>query len=199
MIYILTGYTASGKTTYENMLLKELKDFNKIVSYTTRPIREEEEDGRDYFFVSKEVFKDLEESDVFAAPRTYHTIEDGKSSEWSYGINKFNIDLKKDYLLVLDANGTLDLIKAFGKKFVKIIYLFCDDIELYNRAAFRGDEQEEFIRRLKSDKEQFSKLKNQINLEVNTSGQYKEKNMRAIKAFIEQGGRLYGISNKLMG
>lgn len=56
-IIALFGPSGSGKDTLLNHIIKKYPNqFNKIISYTTRPIRENEKNGEDYFFISAENF-----------------------------------------------------------------------------------------------------------------------------------------------
>jgi guanylate kinase len=60
LIFVISGPSGSGKTTLAQLILKDKKFKNKIVktvSFTTRPKRSGEREGRDYFFISKDIFK----------------------------------------------------------------------------------------------------------------------------------------------
>ena len=57
MIKILTGKTCSGKDTIMNELRK--RGVRRIVTYTTRPMRYGEADGKTYHFVTDEKFKEM--------------------------------------------------------------------------------------------------------------------------------------------
>ena len=51
-LYVLMGKSASGKdTVYHRLLADGALNLKPVVLYTTRPRREGEEDGRDYYFV----------------------------------------------------------------------------------------------------------------------------------------------------
>ena len=54
---VLIGASGSGKSTIENELNNN--GFRKIVSYTTREPRDGEKNGKDYWFVTKDTFKDM--------------------------------------------------------------------------------------------------------------------------------------------
>lgn len=54
---VLIGASGSGKSTIENELNNH--GFRKIVSYTTREPRDSEKNGKDYWFVTKDTFKDM--------------------------------------------------------------------------------------------------------------------------------------------
>ena len=58
MLLILAGKSASGKDTLLNELIKN-QNFNPLVSTTTRPMREGENEGKEYFFVSKDLLNGI--------------------------------------------------------------------------------------------------------------------------------------------
>ena len=64
MIYIITGPSGVGKNTIINELSNHL-DFYFSVSHTTRPRRENEVDGKDYYFVTEDEFENLIKRDQF--------------------------------------------------------------------------------------------------------------------------------------
>ena len=56
-IYCVMGKSSSGKDTVYKKLKEQYKEFRLIVPYTTRPIREGEKDGVEYYFVDPEQFR----------------------------------------------------------------------------------------------------------------------------------------------
>ena len=64
-VFIISAPSGSGKTTLANMLVQRVPDLLFAVSYTTRKRRTNEEDGREYFFVSEEEFKRMVAEDQF--------------------------------------------------------------------------------------------------------------------------------------
>lgn len=59
---VLVGESASGKSSIERELIA--LGFNKIVTYTTRPMRKEDVDGETYHFITEEQFNDMIEKDL---------------------------------------------------------------------------------------------------------------------------------------
>ena len=54
-IYVLLGKSASGKDTIAKKVMKKMEgQLHPIVPYTTRPIRDGEENGKQYYFVTDE-------------------------------------------------------------------------------------------------------------------------------------------------
>lgn len=65
MIIVLLGASGSGKSTIENELATHY-GFEKIISYTTRPPRDGEINGKDYHFTNNETFNEMKEDGLFA-------------------------------------------------------------------------------------------------------------------------------------
>jgi guanylate kinase len=67
VLAIVSSPSGAGKTTLTRRLLAEFgPQLQFSVSYTTRPRRPDEVDGRDYWFVTPEVFQQMVERDEFA-------------------------------------------------------------------------------------------------------------------------------------
>ena len=71
-VFIISAPSGSGKTTLTNELLRLVPDLNFSISYTTREPRGSEQNGREYFFVTRDEFEKmlaagefLEHADVF--------------------------------------------------------------------------------------------------------------------------------------
>ncbi|MBO5564999.1 MAG: guanylate kinase, partial [Lachnospiraceae bacterium] len=162
-IFCIMGKSASGKDKiYKALMQDETLRLNKIVTYTTRPIREKEEDGREYHFVSQETFEEMKHRgeviefrkyDTYFGPWYYFTADDGQ------------IDLDtQDYLIIntLEALGGLQAF--FGKEKVVPLYVEVEDGERLLRAITREQKQaqpayEEMCRRFLADAEDFSEEK----------------------------------------
>jgi guanylate kinase len=63
LVLVVTGTSGAGKGTLEKMLLERLPELELAVSATTRDQRPGEENGREYWFISPEKFKQLVEKD----------------------------------------------------------------------------------------------------------------------------------------
>ena len=107
-ILVLVGCSASGKDTVMNRLVKEF-DVKPVISYTTRPIRDCEQDGREYHFVTEEEFERMKNNDKFIETRVYKTVK----GNWYYGLPKNGINITDDnnYITILDFDGLLELEK----------------------------------------------------------------------------------------
>ena len=89
-----------------NRLVKEF-GVKPIISYTTRPIRDCEQEGREYHFITDGEFERMKNNDEFVETRVYKTV----NGNWYYGLPKSGIDLEDDnnYITILDFDGLLEL------------------------------------------------------------------------------------------
>src|SRR6478752_8065461 len=65
ILYIISAPSGSGKTTLVNELRQYVPHLEFYVSYTTRPPRGSEEDGREYHFITRGEFEAMIERDEF--------------------------------------------------------------------------------------------------------------------------------------
>ena len=128
MIYIITGPSGVGKNTIIEAMSTDL-DFYFSVSHTTRPQRDGEVDGKDYYFVSEEDFLILVEDNLM--------IEHEKYGGFYYGTSKKEI-LKESNIILLDleVNGATKLLSQ-NDDFIGI-FIDIDDEELIKRLKNRG-------------------------------------------------------------
>jgi len=162
-IYCLMGKSSSGKDTIYNEILRRKDDrLNKIVLYTTRPIRDGETDGVSYHFVTKEDFLKQKKEQKVIEYRSYETMY----GEWIYFTaddGQFHLE-EKDYLIIETLESYLSLYKYFGKDKVVPIYIEVDDGIRLQRALNRERAQDEpkyteMCRRFLADEQDFSEKK----------------------------------------
>ena len=86
-IFYIMGKSASGKDTIYKELMEKMPKFHSIVPYTTRPMREGEKDGVEYFFTDREELErqlasgkviESRTYQTIAGPWTYYTVDDGQ-------------------------------------------------------------------------------------------------------------------------
>jgi len=139
---ILCGYSASGK----DYLAKELiaKGFNKSISYTTRPMRENEKEGRDYFYISREEFQDK-----IALNFWYEYVE---FNNWIYGTSKEQ--MYKDNLFIMTPEGISKLLPIDR---VESFIIFIDTPEDVRRLRLINRKQpgDTIDRRIEADRKDF--------------------------------------------
>lgn len=156
MITILIGKSATGKDT----ILRELRNeygYEPIISTTSRPMRENEKDHVDYIFVSSEIFRAMIQIGCFIEYRSYNTLVNGNPDTWYYGVQTFEPDDNRNYVVILDVEGAKSFIDYFGKDNLRIIYIDSDDDIRKSRAEKRGSFNEtEWQRRFIDDNIKFS-------------------------------------------
>ena len=162
-IFCIIGKSSSGKDTLYRQILKDLKeDLSSIVPYTTRPIRTDETDGREYFFTDEETLKKLCREGKVVEARSYHTVY----GIWSYfTVDDGQIDLEKqNYLIIATIESYIKMRNYFGAEAVVPIYIEVEDGIRLQRALEREGRQKEpkyaeMCRRFLADLEDFSEEK----------------------------------------
>lgn len=160
---ILVGESASGKSSVEKYLVKHY-GYNKIVTYTTREPRQDEIDGIDYHFITKEKFEHLKSRGFFAEYAEYNG--------WNYGTAID--DIADDTIAVLTPHGLRQImklkntIKKFKNKELDIIsfYINVPRRDRLIKILERGDNIEEAYRRNLSDVGMFDGIKDEVNYAI---------------------------------
>lgn len=162
-IFCVIGKSATGKDTiYQELLHNNGLNLQRIIPYTTRPIREGEVEGREYHFCKDDDVKRMEKEGRIVELRAYNTVY----GTWKYfTVNDGNIQLDKENYIII---GTVEAYKKmrdyFGKEKVVPIYIEVEDGDRLIRAISREKEQdvpkyEEMCRRFLSDAQDFSEEK----------------------------------------
>ncbi len=162
-IFCIMGKSATGKDTiYKRLLEDESLNLRKIVTYTTRPIREGEKEGEEYFFIGEEEVKRLSDEGKIVELRAYNTVH----GIWKYmTVEDENIDLtKNDYLVIGTPESYRKCVEHFGKEKMVPLLIEVDDGTRLERALRRERAQEhpkyeEMCRRFLADAEDFSEEK----------------------------------------
>lgn len=159
-IFYIMGKSSSGKDTiYSRLLQDEEQVFRHIVLYTTRPVREGEIPGREYYFVSEETFREFEGQGNVIEARTYQTVY----GPWIYfTADDGQVELeKKNYLGIGTLESYGQMKKYYGEQNVVPLYIEVEDGERLKRAIRREELQAEpkyaeMCRRFLADTEDFS-------------------------------------------
>lgn len=156
-IIILTGKSGAGKDT----ICKELSDINvdttSFVSTTTRPMREGEQEGVNYYYVSQKEFESKIENNEFTEWRAYNTKQNGEDVIWYYGSPNVDVDKNKDYAVILDMQGAKEFTEHYGKENCFVVYMEVNDKIREERAMQRGSfDKQEYDRRKADDDIKFS-------------------------------------------
>ncbi len=158
-IYYVMGKSSSGKDTIYKKLMKAYPWFRTIVPYTTRPIREGERDGVEYFFVDGERLREMQEAGQVIEVRSYDT----KCGVWTYfTADDGQISLEThDYLVIGTLVSYQALREYFGEEKMAPVYIEVEDGLRLARAVERERRQAEpkyaeLCRRFLADAEDFS-------------------------------------------
>ena len=158
-IFYIMGKSSSGKDTIYKKIREKLPQLKRITPYTTRPIREGETDGVEYFFVDEERLNELKEKERVIEVRsyntkcgiwTYFTADDGQIELWQY-----------DYLVIGTIESYYALKEYFGDDVMVPLYIEVEDGLRLSRALERERAQTkpqyaELCRRFLADAEDFS-------------------------------------------
>lgn len=151
---ILVGASGSGKSSIAKYL-EENYDYRQIVSFTTRPPRKGEVDGKDYYFISKERFLELKASNFFAETAEYNG--------WYYGtaVTDYTSFDNRYSVAVLTPHG-LRQIKKLKDTNIASFYIDVPRRDRLIKALERGDNIEEAYRRSLSDVGQFDGIEDEV-------------------------------------
>jgi len=149
-LFIISAPSGAGKTSLVKALLKTGIDLRLSISYTSRPARPEEVDGRDYHFVSREMFEQRRERGEFLESAQLYGNFYGTSQKW---INE-TIASGHDILLEIDSQGAHQVRRIFPK--VVGIFVLPPSLEVLEmRLRLRGQDSSEAItRRLAAAREE---------------------------------------------
>ncbi len=142
---ILVGASASGKTEVAKVLRKKYKII-KAITHTTRQMRAGEQNGVDYFFVSKDEFEKLIKENALVE----HTLYNNNY----YGCSKSQVADGK--VVIVDPNG-LKAFKKLNNPHIITFLMVADENTRLKRMLSRGDSKENADSRIKNDVVDFSK------------------------------------------
>lgn len=159
-IFYIMGKSSSGKDTIYKRLLgdQELK-LRNIILYTTRPMRQGEMPGREYYFVEEGTFQEFQNQGKIIEARTYQTVY----GPWIYfTADDGQIELeKRNYLGIGTLESYMNMKEYYGEKNLCPLYIEVEDGERLKRAICREELQQEpkyaeMCRRFLADTEDFS-------------------------------------------
>lgn len=151
-LFIISAPSGAGKTSLVSALLKSNKQIALSVSYTSRTPRHGETNGKDYHFISREMFLEMvKEGDFLESAEVYGNLY-GTSQSW---IRK-QLDAGHDILLEIDWQGAAQVRKLMPHA-ISIFILPPSLAALETRLKGRGQDSAEVIaRRLQASQEDIS-------------------------------------------
>lgn len=142
-LIIFSAPSGSGKTTIVHHLLKRGLPLGFSVSACTREPREDETEGKDYYFISPEEFKTRIKSKKFVEweevypGQFYGTLRSELERIWEKGEN---------VVFDVDVEGGLNLKEQFGNNALAIFVMIPSIEELEKRLRKRGTDSDSEIR-----------------------------------------------------
>ncbi|MDO5018955.1 MAG: guanylate kinase [Lachnospiraceae bacterium] len=140
ILIVVSGFSGAGKGTLMKKLMEEYDNYALSISMTTRNPRPGEEDGREYFFVTKEQFEEKIGQDGLVEYASY--------CDNYYGTPRVYVEQQleagKDVILEIEIQGALKI----KEKFPTALLLFVmppSAKELRRRLTGRGTETQEVI------------------------------------------------------
>ena len=141
-VFIISAPSGSGKSTLVSRIRRAVSNLEFSISYTTRKPRGAEQDGREYFFVTREEFQEMKNRDEF--------LEDADVFGNFYGTSRRFLrtaeEQGKDLLLDIDVQGASQIKKKLSEA-ISIFVLPPNRIALEQRLRSRGQDSEQVIQR----------------------------------------------------
>ena len=140
ILVVVSGFSGSGKGTIMKELLSRYDNYALSISATTRSPREGEQDGREYFFKTREEFEEMIAADAL--------IEHACYVENYYGTPRAYVEeqlaLGKDVILEIEIQGALQIRKRFPDTLLLFVTPPSAE-ELKKRLVGRGTETMDVI------------------------------------------------------
>lgn len=163
-LFCIMGKSASGKDTiFKKLTQDENLDLKRVVSYTTRPMREGEQEGVEYHFVTAQRLEELQKEGKVIECRDYSTVH-GIWSYFTVDDGQINFSLNQDSIIIGTLESYQKIRTYFGKANVIPLYIHVEDGLRLERALERERQQEEpgyaeMCRRFLADAQDFSEEK----------------------------------------
>lgn len=162
-LFLIMGKSASGKDTlYKDIVARFGDGLGTVVPYTTRPIREGEQEGVEYHFITESEMNAMDETGKVIEKRCYQTVY----GPWYYlTADDGQIDLsRRSSILIVTPAAYGKLRDYFGAEQVVPLYVETEDGLRLARAlkrerAQKNPKYEEMCRRFLADAEDFSEEK----------------------------------------
>lgn len=152
-LIIPMGKTSTGKDTISRYI-NERYGIQTVISYTTRPIRENEVDGREHWFINESKMDEIvaDEDNLLAYaknPKTGHR----------YCATAHDLDPSRSYIYILNPTAYLDMIAKHPDLETVVIFMDLPERQIRQRAMIRGDRRKDINKRLDGERVEFESFK----------------------------------------
>ena len=153
LVLVISSPSGAGKTTICKKIIQEVDGIDLSVSVTTRKIRKDEIEGKDYFFRNDSEFETLVKNDEL--------LEHANVFGFSYGTPKKEVISKIekgiDIIVDIDWQGTRQIQKHIPNDIVKVFILPPSIKELEKRLGNRASEDKKnFLKRMSEARKEIS-------------------------------------------
>lgn len=168
MIFVVVGKSGAGKDTVVNNYLKNNNDIKKITQYTTRPMRKNEVNGKEYNFISDEEFDILLSKNKFCCVERYQVAN---GDTWKYAIKTEDLKKYDDCILTCNPKSAINLSLTLNWNELTMIEIKADlnkRVERYlKRDEYTLENVNELVRRFINDEEDFINVIPKVKIENN--------------------------------
>ena len=151
---ILSSPSGGGKTTIARMLLERRQDVGYSVSCTTRAARPGEQEGKDYFFLSKDEFESKRALDEFAESAVVHGN--------LYGTLRSEVQRVlasgKHVIMDIDVQGARQFARAFPESVLVFLLPPSTDVLIDRLRARQTEDHRKLLVRLRSAREELREV-----------------------------------------
>jgi guanylate kinase len=145
-LFVIAAPSGTGKTSLVKALMQEVPTLAVSISFTTRDRRPTEQDGRDYHFVSREQFADMEKRGAFLE---HAVVFDNRYATGREQVESA-LDRGQDLILEIDWQGAAQVRKALPEC-ISIFILPPSRASLAGRLRGRATDSPEVIARRLQD------------------------------------------------
>ncbi len=178
MIIGIVGMSGSGKDTAAKYI-RERYGIDMLVSYTTRPKREYETNGKEHWFISKQEMDQLKREEEMIA----YTINPMTGIEYCTTVSQME---GRDVIYIINPEGIRWMKENRPELEVVSIYISVPVGELRQRLKDRGDQKEVFEKRLESEIAEFTAFADAEEYDILIRNESREQMYRAIDAAMLQ-------------
>ena len=149
-VIAICGKSAAGKDTMLQSMLETMGDnAHEVISHTTRPPREGEVDGKNYYFISR--------TDFAHKGMRGEMLETAMYRDWHYGTAIDALDKSKINIGVFNRKGIESLLRKDDILDVYVVYMLASDKQRLLRSLNRETDPDvkEIVRRYLADEEEW--------------------------------------------
>lgn len=157
----IVGETASGKDTVVNETIRRFYDYRirQVCSYTDRPMRNNETNGVEHYFITTDEFNELKENrknDILAYT---HIIDENNPNSQGYQYMALTDEVNKSQIYIIDYIGLKNLKEMHGDSIsIVSVYITAPYETRMNRAKERSDFNTSFKKRVENEQAQFDEF-----------------------------------------